>query len=213
MYDVFIKYKRSEASKELVQLREVYSFLNDNTLHLLIEGKPTYLGLDLSVQQAFDLSSTLDKLGRYGTVVPSIYRDPILSIEDALPIAEDYIKQLIEIRREKYANEAASVALYSKRKSFYYLHLKEIAFEPVRFSIATECCWSFIAPSEALQAEGWVPGALFANIDKVTGQVWDRPETQAVITKYGERLDPESIEQFFLELHQVGLKDETIQTE
>jgi hypothetical protein len=212
MYDVFIKYKTGEAT-ELVQLREVYSFLNDDIIRLVAEGKPTYLGLDLPTQQAFDLSNTLDKFERHSAVVPAIYRDPIISVEEALPIAEDYISRLIEIRREKYSNEAASVAHYSKRKSLYYLHLKEIAFEPVCFSIATECCWSFIAPSKALQAEGWVPGALFANIDKVTGQVWDRSETQAVITKYRERLDPKGIEQFFLELHRIGLKDETIQME
>ncbi len=81
-------------------------------------------------------------------------KDETLTIAEALPIAERHI---------------ATVIAGSARLSKY-------AFMPVRLRHETDRYWVFSAPSPQSQAEGRVPGAVSACVDKVDGHIWSTKE-------------------------------------
>lgn len=90
--------------------------------------------------------------------------DEILTIEKALAIAE---------------REIAAAISASERLSKY-------EFGPVRYRRETDRYWVFSAGSKQLMAEGRVPGAVSACIDKVDGHVWDTEEQ----VRYAQSLSP-----------------------
>jgi hypothetical protein len=87
-----------------------------------------------------------------------------LTVDDALPIAERHI---------------ADVIANSKR-------LRRYEFGPVLYSRDNDRVWTFAAGSRQLQEEGYVPGAVFASIDKVDGHVWSNKEQE----RYAQSLSP-----------------------
>lgn len=116
------------------------------------EEPPGFLGLDLPQDLARALYQRLAAARARGEVLPSAYRQPRVSQEEARPIAEQAIQHL----------QAASFSGY--------------AFEPVCFHQEAPRWWSFVAGSEQLQEEGYIPGALFACVDKLDGHVWEDDE-------------------------------------
>ncbi len=49
-------------------------------------------------------------------------------------------------------------------------------FSPVRLKGEDERSWVFVSGSEQLQDEGYVPGALYARVDKRDGHIWSPDE-------------------------------------
>jgi hypothetical protein len=64
--------------------------------------------------------------------------------------------------------------------------LQGYEFGPVRFRRENERFWVFSAGSRQLFEEGYVPGAIFACIDKVDGHVWSVREQE----QYARSLSP-----------------------
>ena len=53
-----------------------------------------------------------------------------------------------------------------------------ISFLPLRLKYETESFWVFSAASPDLQAQGYVPGAIFFTIDKTDGHRWSNAEIE-----------------------------------
>ena len=80
----------------------------------------------------------------------------VLTIAEALPIAERHIAEVIA-RSER---------------------LRKYEFDPVCFRREADRYWVFSAGSRQLQEEGRVPGAVSACVDKVDGHVWSLEEQE-----------------------------------
>lgn len=87
-----------------------------------------------------------------------------LTVAEALPLAERHI---------------AEVITRSKRLSHY-------EFLPVKFLRETARYWVFTSVSPQSQAEGYVPGAVSACVDKVDGHIWSIEEQE----RYAQSLSP-----------------------
>ena len=53
-----------------------------------------------------------------------------------------------------------------------------VSFLPLRLTYETESFWVFSAVSPDLQAQGYVPGAIFFTIDKKDGHCWSSAEIE-----------------------------------
>ncbi len=126
-------------------------------LSRLLAERPGFLGVNLTAHDAAAALLRLKESGARGMIVAADYRKGGLKMEDALPIAEDHL--------------AAQVAR----------HYPAVPFEGVRFVREEALWWTFSRPSEALIAQGYVPGALFAAIDKLDGHVWSEEEQAAFL--------------------------------
>lgn len=51
-------------------------------------------------------------------------------------------------------------------------------FSPVTFYEETETFWTFVSGSDAMFADGIVPGAFFVSVDKTDGHIWTRGEKE-----------------------------------
>ena len=123
----------------------------------LLTQEPGFLGLDLSHESARALLERLKHTDwiTVGMIVLARYHDEQswISIQAAGSFPE---KALAEgIRR--------------------YPHVK---FEPTQFRYAAVLWYTFLASSEELQRRGVVPGALFANVDKLDGHIWRDEEAE-----------------------------------
>jgi len=128
--------------------------------------RDAFLGLELPVGTAYALRGQLQALGATAIILPSCYREPRLTVEQAFAIARRNIEQRIT---------------HDKRLSRY-------AFSPVeripRFEHPT--CWTFGAPSQQLQDEGFIPGVLFTSIDKWDGHVHQTREALELVEEWQE---------------------------
>lgn len=109
---------------------------------------PDFLGLDLPEDVALLVYACLKQAGAHGGLALAAYREPRITVEQALPIAA----QAIAERQSRYSG---------------------LTFSPVRFSPphGGAECWAFCADCEQWQQEGMIPGAIFASIDKLDGHV------------------------------------------
>lgn len=115
----------------------------------LMERRPGFLGLDLSLTQAEALLDACRAAGARGSVVAAQYRQTqVVSMEAAMDIADHELNRLQRLLATK------------------------APFEPTRFVREEALWWVFCRPSEALIAAGYVPGALFVAVDKLDGHVW-----------------------------------------
>lgn len=64
--------------------------------------------------------------------------------------------------------------------------LQGYEFGPVKFRRESDRFWVFSAASEKLIEEGYVPGAVFATVDKADGHVWSIKEQE----RYAQSLSP-----------------------
>jgi hypothetical protein len=126
---------------------------NSDLLRRMQEHFPGFIGLDLPEDIAHNLLARLQADRARGMVVASAYREPIITREAAYLIAEQVIRQQHEQRYPHYT------------------------LSPIRYaeSHAHAMWWTFTAPVDELVAQGMIPGALFASIDKLDGHVW-QPE-------------------------------------
>lgn len=80
----------------------------------------------------------------------------IINLQEALEIAEHEIQQRIETAPELAGYEFGTVRLRRENPAF----------------------WVFSAGSEQLIEEGYIPGAIFACVDKTDGHLWTREEQE-----------------------------------
>lgn len=122
----------------------------------LMAERPGFLHLDLSDSVALRVRDQLRQYGARGWVLPSAYRTPRITKEQAYPIAAAEIAAL----------QATYAAQYT--------------FDPVRFKHDDPMRWVFMSLSPELVAEGRAPGALHAEVDKVDGHIWQDGETESI---------------------------------
>ena len=85
------------------------------------------------------------------------------SIEQALPVADREIQRIIATSAE----------------------LQGYVFKPTRYAREIEPCWMFCAVSDQLIEEGYIPGAVFACVDKTDGHIWSDEEFE----RYAQKLN------------------------
>jgi hypothetical protein len=116
--------------------------------------RPGFLGLDLPRDLAATLMQRLTSQRAVGYPVPSAYRQPQITQEQALPIAT----RAIEHR--------------------HMTHIPEHTLGPVLLREEKPVCWTFSAASQEWTKAGRIPGALFANVDKLDGHLWGDEDFQ-----------------------------------
>lgn len=114
----------------------------------LEQQAPGFLGLDLPKPEAERLLGVLKQAGARGVMVPSSYREPTLSMDEALLRAERII-----------ARKQAT-------------HFPGYGFSSTQLHREDAMWWIFGSMSQRLVDEGRIPGAVFAYIDKCDGHEW-----------------------------------------
>lgn len=115
---------------------------------------PHFLGLDLGRTTAAALLERLRNVGARGVFVPSIYRRPTLSEEQARSIAETHITDTLNRN--------------------YPAH----TLEPVHLLREHAMWWTFGASVVEWVQQARIPGSLFAVVDKLDGHVWQTDELE-----------------------------------
>lgn len=144
------------AAPDVDDLSERIPALRDEDLRARVrQWRPGgFLGLDIPEPEATELLDRLKRAEARGEVVPAAYREPVVTVEAARPIAERAIAE------ERQA------------------HFPTYAFGPVEYARQGPRWWTFVSGSERLQQEGRIPGALFASVDKLDGHVWQPSEME-----------------------------------
>lgn len=114
-----------------------------------------FLQLDLPQSLGTMLLQRLQGAGARGKIINAAYRRPHISREHAWPLAEREIARL---------------------QAQYY---PSYTFGPVIFYYGHPMTWTFTASSQQLIDEGFIPGALFADVDKLDGHIWQEEEIEA----------------------------------
>ena len=154
MYDLYLSLG-CRTLPDLEALTQKVPMLADPALHTRILKRspgPGFLGLDLPDTIAVSLLQRLKSAKASGCRLPSAYRLPLISIEQAAPMAEQAMGELKAAR------------------------LPYDTLGPVRFLREQPTCWTFGAVSEQLVKEGRIPGVLHACVDKLDGHLWTREE-------------------------------------
>ncbi len=129
-----------------------------STQRLLLQRTemPGYLGLDLPFTDAVALLARLRTQGAAGQVAPSAYRQPRISVDDALLLAQPVLMQ----------REAGRFARYQ--------------FGPVMVWREDVRWWVIGAVSEQLLNEGHIPGGVSTAVDKIDGHIWTLDDMSAL---------------------------------
>ena len=151
LYDLYL-FRGSRTLPELDKLIKQAPVLADPDLQKRMvqrSSSPGFLGLDLHLGIAATLVKLLKANKADGYFLPSAYRQPKITVEQALQIATRAIAEL-----------------HATRIPTHTMH-------PVRLVREEPVCWTFSAVSEEWLKEGdRVPPALFANVDKLDGHLW-----------------------------------------
>ncbi len=158
LYDIYLSW-RCQILPDLEDLVETVPALADPALQARMLDRtkaPGFLGLDLPADGALSLLHRLRslKVSSRGYLLPSAYRQPRITIEQATPIAEQAIEEL-QVRR-----------------------FPDHTLGPVHFQWEQSVCWTFGAVSEQLIKEGRIPGALHASVDKLDGHIWKQTDLE-----------------------------------
>ena len=113
---------------------------------------PGFLGLDLPTALAQALLTRALAAGAMGQIVPAAYRQPRITQQAALVIAE----------RDAPTRATTAFPGYS--------------FNPVRYWREGPRWWIFGMISDALVDQGHVPGGVIVYVDKVDGHIWQPDE-------------------------------------
>jgi hypothetical protein len=158
MFDLYL-YQGCTAPPDVNDLVDQIPAAQDPGLYAkLQEWRPGgFLGLDLPEDVAHAFLLRLKRAGARGHMALSAYRDPKISVDAARSIAEQVIAQLQQA------------------------HFPSYTFDEVKYGGEGPWWWIFGAASEQLQAEGRIPGALFAYVDKLDGHVWHSEEMENLL--------------------------------
>lgn len=119
--------------------------------------RPRFVGVDLSIGEAYALLERLRQAGATGHLVPERYRTPRLSLEESLRIAEQAMREHIE-RNPR---------------------LRSFRFEPVQhdlFWASTPMFRRFQAYSPDMDEASYVPASVSAYVDTQDGHLWEHRE-------------------------------------
>ena len=116
--------------------------------------EPGFLGADLSLDDAMRLNDIIGRAGGAGLVVPSEYREPLVSLDAARQVAAQRYQ---EIRVERGD-----------------------IFGPLEDGREQSMWWRFFAENRPAQAEGREPGCIYIDVDKIDGHV----KTQEDVSEY-----------------------------
>lgn len=173
-FDLYIYARCRRGTDEDALLALLPAEADSSVLDLLLEDcrghdaplRDCFMGLELPVGKAYVLREQLAALGATSIILPSRYRVPRLTVDQAFAIARQDIEQRITQDKK----------------------LSRSAFSPVepipRFEHPT--CWTFGAPSPQLQDEGFIPGVIFSAIDKCDGHVHQPREELELVEEWLE---------------------------
>lgn len=121
---------------------------------LLEKAFPEFLNIDVPYAAAAGMLDILKSYGARGLIVPAIYREPKITVEQAYQIA------CAEIQRKQAA-------------------YPNIHFDPVGLvgGYTQPRWWTFGANAQEWIEAGCIPGRLSASVDKIDGHIWT-PEAQ-----------------------------------
>jgi hypothetical protein len=155
-YDIYLT-KQCGASPEFGHLLQEVPALADPALIARISqwkaGGPGFLGLNLSRSTARAVLQRLKQARACGVRLASAYREPKITREQATPIAEQAMAELLQ--RERY---------------------RSLTFEPLVFQRRDATCWIFCAPCPEWLESDRVPGVLHVSVDRLDGHVWQYEE-------------------------------------
>lgn len=123
---------------------------------------PGFLGLDFSLDDALELKQKILLKRALGLVVPTKYRTPRLSVDQARPIAE------VVIKRET-ARLAQGLTVY-----------------PMSYERENVLCFTFSAVVKEWAEQDLIPSRLFASIDKVDGHHWSAEHYHGFLRATGQ---------------------------
>jgi len=111
------------------------------------DAAPGFLGVDVSQQQATALLTELQRLGAQGSILPSLYRQPRISAQEAAVRAQPTLVQ---------------------QEAHYF---PSYQFGPVRVWQDDARWWVVGAVAQKLVDEGHIPGGVVVYVDKLDGRV------------------------------------------
>ena len=128
--------------------------------------RPCFAGVDLAIGEAYALLERLRQTGASGYLVPARYRTPRLSMEEALAIAEQALRECI-----------------SRHPT-----LRSFRFEPVRHNsmFSTPMFRVFEAFSPDMDEHSYVPASVFVRVDTEDGHLWEPEEFSLLREKLEE---------------------------
>lgn len=154
MYDIYL-YTGCDRQPTATDLGQHSQALELSSIQSrLREKEPGFLDLQLAPDVAQALATQLRVLGARGYALPAAYRWPLVTLDQARLIAETYL-----------------VDIWVKEYSSY-------TFEPMCFVYDDPMRWVFRSHITELVAQGMVPGALFAVVDKLDGHIWQDGESE-----------------------------------
>lgn len=150
-YDIYLTRGADQLPKLDNLLTEAPVLQEPDLPQRMLQHSTNVLKVALPENKAIELLQRLQAEGAKGSLLPSAYRQPRISAEQAVPIAE---KAIAEIQAKRRPNDTPGT---------------------VRFLREQPTCWTFGAVSEQLIREGRIPGLFYASVDKLDGHIW-KPE-------------------------------------
>lgn len=159
MYDVYLYSSRGN-TPDVSDLTADLAHIVEAEIQPRLQSKhPGFLGLAISHQDALTLLKKLRTAKADGLIVPSAYHQPRIDVDTALGLAE----QAITVQQRT--------------------HFPKYMFGPIRLLSEEPMWWKFGAVSEELVQQGYIPGTIFACIDKLDGHVWQSSEFQELFSE------------------------------
>lgn len=118
---------------------------------------PRFVGVDLSIGEAYALLERLRQAGATGHLVPGRYRTPRLSLEESLRLAEQALHERITHQRGP---------------------LRTFRFEPMRHNLGASnpMFRAFQAYSPDMDEASYVPASVSVYVDTQDGHLWEHRE-------------------------------------
>ncbi len=151
-YDVYL-IRGANKLPDLTDLMSEAPCLQEPALQQrLLQHATNVLNVELPKKGAIHLLQLLQEEDAKGSLLPTAYRRPKISVEQALPLAEQAITKLQETRQPGDT------------------------LGPVHFLREYPTCWTFGVVSEQLIKNGVIPGMFHASVDKLDGHIWQPEE-------------------------------------
>ena len=119
------------------------------------DSEPEWIRLDAPLADARAALRNLRDAGGNGLVVPSRYRNPVVSRADARTLAAESLRSVRESVPDRYSD------------------LDDGEDEGA--------CWIFCAENHTAQEHGLIPRRRSFRVDKLDGHIWSEPETAAFL--------------------------------
>jgi hypothetical protein len=168
MFDIYV-FNKLENNTYLNKVRSFFPDILDTSIceNLTKFYHPRFLEIDISQPLAMKIFSALKEIGLRGRVVKSAYRNPLMTIDEALVIADKECQKIIAERNQTKT---------------------PVKFNPTQFTREDAMWWTFAAVSEELVEQGFAPGAVQVSLDKLDGHIWSADETESWLLEQDKEL-------------------------